>query len=292
MKKIISLLATALTLSACSTVPEYVDNVTKPNAAQPDSQVGSKFLGYKHNISNSKFAIGNIMTNDLLGDSDRVIGTLGVFSVHRTSGLALGIPNYDSPALLRPAIQSGDLHNAMAVKYFIDMGIPADQMSEPSAQATMVVKLEPGQNKEITVPVLAYYNTVVRRKIDGITVFESLASVRFNVDGDVVEESIFWPEIDASVVNQAKAMAGKHIAGQFGSPVEGYDSGEVMIHHSSQLHKDSFHAAALITFHPLSNNTKSINGLKDTHLDLLGKEILFDHPFPFINKNIPRLRQP
>lgn len=94
------------------------------------------------------------------------------------------------------------------------------------------------------VPSAVSYNSIVTRAIGGIRVVESHAWARFDSDGDVVAEDVYWPELPAAVVSDANALSLI-----LGDPAQraaflaklpdftGSDVGSVAIRHTSEFER-------------------------------------------------------
>jgi hypothetical protein len=113
-------------------------------------------------------------------------------------------------------------------------GIPQDQISGVHANATMSGGMAPSGVRPPDQ--LKGYCSVLERSISGVKVSESKAWVRFNLDGAVVEESVYWPELPASLQTDVAVMKGA-VAGGLSNKVNAKDaldltSGDIWIHHS------------------------------------------------------------
>jgi hypothetical protein len=121
----------------------------------------------------------------------------------------MGILDADAP--IGPYILDEMLHGQLVKKYFIEAGIPAEQIRDVSATYE-VIGGGPMGTKPITTPVkLHSINSILTRILNGIPVVESLAWAKMTTSGQVDSECVFWPDIDTSVVEHAVAFA-KQIA--------------------------------------------------------------------------------
>jgi hypothetical protein len=88
------------------------------------------------------------------------------------------------------------------------------------------------------IPVPDGYTSVISRDIDDIPVAESFAWASFNANGEVIEESVYWPTIPGSIVQEAKAfrdfVADPSTGPAFLSHMSAADvPGKVFIHHGA-----------------------------------------------------------
>lgn len=253
-------------VAACSTAPSEISSVPVPVT------IRATIAGYQHRLDRSKFAIGDFQSELNVGGAERTEGSFGTFSVYRNTGFALAIPNADAPSRLRPPFSnSGEEHNRHAVAYFTAAGIPADQILVATAQATME-----GDHRDQK---LASYATVLSRVVDGIPIRESFASVTFNDIGEVVNEAVYWPELETSVVEQAKALrlavSSRPAFFESRLPPMWRGSGAVIVHHSVSLSDGPFIAFALYTASPKVGLGQMV--AKEKHLDLSGSEVIMPH---------------
>jgi hypothetical protein len=170
-----------------------------------------------------------------------------VFATVSATGWVMGIPNGDAPSkLVAPLSRSPDVHNKAVVDYFVGAGLPTNQIGRVNAHATMHATMV---GDVPSAPVFDGYSSVISRKIAGILVPDSFACATFNVDGDVVEESVYWPAIPADVLNAAQALqtrlADLGQASNFLSRLPaGVTGGQVVVRHSSGGIGATFEAAA------------------------------------------------
>jgi hypothetical protein len=197
----------AVMLIACSSVPEGEDR--GPSQRKVSSAVvdAPKIAGYVHALDRSAFKPGNGATQSNPG-ATKFVGTDGVF-LTTGAGLTSAISNYNAPSRTRPALTNiGDIHNTRVRDYFVQAGLPSAQIGSIVAHATMHAALDPltPEPNPGEGGVFDWYSSVIYRVVDGFKVPDSFAIARFNVDGDVVSESVYWPEMPASLLDQAKAL--------------------------------------------------------------------------------------
>jgi hypothetical protein len=202
-----------------------------PDKSDPDT------IGFIHTVEHSRFSIGALLEQKSEFGFSKTIGANGVFGTVARSGWAMGIPNADSPAKkVAPLTSSEEVHNNAVRDYFVAAGLPFGQIAHIAAHASM--HQGPALGDLVNEPlVFDGFTSVISRQIDGIFVSESFASATFNGDGDVVEESVYWPTVPAAVVNAAKEfrdlVTDPVSAKLFVSSLpDGMTAGTVLIHHS------------------------------------------------------------
>jgi len=190
---------------ACSSRVAEPTETTKQASVITSSS--SSVPGYVHALSNSKFRIGGGVTIELSNSQiQRWRGALGAFGVDPGNGMAMGV--LDATTTTGPYILDEATHNAAVKAYFISAGIPADQVA--GVHATFIssgVTSAIAASKEDAPIVLESINSILTRAIRGIPVVESTAWAKMRTNGDVDMEMVFWPPIDAGVVDQALAFA-------------------------------------------------------------------------------------
>jgi hypothetical protein len=226
--------------------------VTGSAASQPNAAVAPQIVGYQHTFANSLFKPGANQTATSDSGFEKLAGTDGVFAVDSVNGAVLAIPNSGAPEALRPRFPgSGDDHNAKVKQYFLQAGLPADQIGSVETHAMM----QGGRSATgVQAPdtLVAYYS-VISRVIKGVPVSESVAWARFNADGDVVEESVYWPPLPSSVVTDAQnvqaALDASASGGAMLQTIESNHSGfgnmkgRIVIHHGLSAYRGPAFAA-------------------------------------------------
>jgi len=211
---------------------------------------------------------------------DKIVGPEGVFATVATSGWAMAIPNSDAPSRFAGALtRSPETHNNTVREYFVGAGLPVAQIGTVNAHATMHTSSTDG---DVTQPVFDSYTSVITRAIDGIPVSDSFAVAEFNVNGDVVEESVYWPTLPTSVIDDARALRTKlanpslHAAFIAGLP-DRFADGQVMIRHSSGAVGVTFQTAASYDVH------ERVQGglFRVRHFDLQA------HEFKMLDEELP-----
>ena len=88
------------------------------------------------------------------------------------------------------------------------------------------------------------------RGVYGIPVSESVAFARLNTDDQTTSEGFYWPLVAADVVDAARsfrdrlAIDAELAAYKATLPADAQGDGQVIIHHTSAISSDAFHAAA------------------------------------------------
>jgi hypothetical protein len=232
-------------LAGCSTSPE-------PESRALGISLGSALTaegaGFVHIANNSKFRIGANPTPKLEFGMSKLVGSEGVFGTIPETGWVLAIPNGRAPSTLAdPLTRSPDLHNQRVRDYFVAAGLPAAQVGAVTAHGSV----KGGGTGDPTVQNgdFAGYTSVITRVVGGVPVPDSFAWARFNVNGDVVEEQVYWPTIPANVVQDAKTLSAiVSDRAQFAVFAKNLppnmQNGQVVIRHSPGNDRAAFEAVA------------------------------------------------
>ncbi len=192
-------------MACASRVAEPTDT-TNQAATVASRGSGSSVPGYAHALSKSKFRIGQNVTLELSNSKiQRSRGGLGAFAVDPGNGSAMGV--LDATTATGPYILDEATHNAAVKAYFISAGIPADQVAGVHATFISTGSATVSSAPSDAPIVLESINSILTRAISGIPVIESTAWAKMRAQGDVDMEMVFWPPIDARVVDQALAFA-------------------------------------------------------------------------------------
>lgn len=239
-------------LGACSTTPESLTSA--PSVKSTPSGLND-VPGYVHNFSRSRFRIGEKVLELSEFGFDKRVGSEGVFATIRETGWVLAIPNASSPAtLVGPFSSSPDANNAAVRRYFVDAGLPEAQIDHVSAHANMHGSGHSPQGASVAKalasdPVLDGYTSILSRAVSGVPVPDSFAWARFNANGDVVEEQVYWPSIPANTVQNAlklQVMLASSTQTILSTLPPQSSSGRVTIRHSPGSQRDSFESFASV----------------------------------------------
>jgi hypothetical protein len=218
------------------------------NGIQPDEgrRVSGKLSadpisGYKHSFDKSLVKLGSISSRISDQGFSKVIGSDGVFAVDEINGFAESVPNPEAIARRPPYPGTAADHHARTAQYFLIAGLPSDQIGVIQVHTAM----RGGQSvtgQRTPDQFLGYYS-IIGRQILGVPVSESFAWARFNVDGDVVEEAVFWPELPGQLktdvqsfldvtanVDRSDALKANI---EKGAPGHGKAPGRIVIHHQN-----------------------------------------------------------
>lgn len=163
--------------------------------------------GYQHRKEASLFRLGDSVTYLSKQNLSRAIGSEGVFAVHGINGLSISVPNATAKVLsLPPLFDNEDEHNKHTVNYFVQAGIPKDQIGMVKANFEGIGSGSLDELHETTAPIVSGIYTVLTRVVDGISVPESFAYARFAKDGSVAAEGVYWPELSRVAVDEARQL--------------------------------------------------------------------------------------
>jgi hypothetical protein len=197
--------------------------------------VGTQIPGYVHDISRSRFRIGTNTLVELNGPTlKRWRGSLGAFAVDPSNGWSMAL--LDATSSTGPYITDEPTQRAAVKAYFIDAGLPADQIGNVLATYRHSGSVPRSTS---TPPQIDDITSVLTRIVNGIRVPESYAGAKMTTSGDVDMESVFWPPLDVSIVNAASSFAASMSDAQFHAtfvaklPETVHTEIGVVIHHTS-----------------------------------------------------------
>lgn len=250
---------TFVVLIGCSSSPqapspeihEGTPQLLQQTTPSSDAGVGVGNLGasaYVHGIAASKFPVGKGVTEKDEFGMHKFVGDQGVFAT-RPTGLSLGLTNATAAVRQHPGPLPGgaSAHNQAVRDYFVNAGLPADQIGSVDIMPAMSVNADLVNNKQFD-PKLEFYFSIIRRQVAGVPVRDSYAWARINLDGAVVDESVYWPQIPPSAIADAKdltkTLADKVAATNFLSKLPPNKAGQLVIHHTPGEWTGAFEATA------------------------------------------------
>jgi hypothetical protein len=200
-----------LSLCACSTAPQEpaIATLTSTHDVPMVANVGSASVpqfvtGYVHSLAVSKFRIGDAPSLELNTSAiQRWRGSLGAFAVF-PNGFAQGV--LDATTTRGPYILDTDTHNMMVRNYFLNAGVPSDQVASALTSYVSGGGGAMGPSNSSASP-LQRLITTISRTINGIPVMDSWAAASMRLTGDVDWESVFWPPVSKAVAEAATALA-------------------------------------------------------------------------------------
>jgi hypothetical protein len=274
--KLAFILAASAAVASCAASDDdarepSTEQTSTSEAAVSPIATGPVRAGYVHALERSKFSIGGKAVSRAEFGMQKSMGDQGVFATLPT-GLTLGMPNADATARQKAPYPGGaDAQNKAVRAYFVDAGLPADQISEvvPFAAMHSEGAVADGLKGAMGNAKLGYYFSVLRRHVDGIPVADSLAWARLNVDGEVVMESMYWPAIPEAVITKARAaqtrLADPATHSALMAKVPGATEGSLVIHHTPGFYQGAFEAVATYDI--------AGDGGKVHHFDITGQAV-------------------
>jgi hypothetical protein len=191
----------------CSSSPPPAEQIQAAiQSASPLPSAGA--AAYQHTLAHSSFAIGSGATAKDEFGMHKIIGDQGVFAT-RASGMVTALTNANSAARQGTPIGDNASHNDAVRQYFVKAGLPADQIE--AVQDFEVVSVPASSSEDVGPPqrTVQYRYSMIKRQIQGISVPDSFAWARMNIDGTVVEEQVYWPSIPQSVIDSALAFSSR-----------------------------------------------------------------------------------
>lgn len=155
------------------------------------------------------------------------------------------------------SMRDPDKHNRMAVSYFVGGGLPRAQVGHVHANTYLSASGPADMPVAQMQPRVDGYASIVTRKVDRFAVADSVAWVRFAENGRAISEWVYWPELPAKVVEDARRLnelvAGKGRADYIAKLPSIQKEGRVVIRHSSPFAAGQFEAYA--TYDVVERNT-------------------------------------
>lgn len=180
---------------------------------------------------------------DLAG-MHQTVGSQGVFATEIASGMVTATPNADAPSLSLPPLAGGaNAHNDAVVAYFVDAGLPADQVGGVTANFGAVSLIGPTTTSPMQNILAQWWYSIVCRSKDAIRISDSFAWSRMAANGESVEEAVYWPEIAASTMQATESFREMladptQRAAYLARLPQGVENGELVIHHTPGLAAD------------------------------------------------------
>lgn len=201
-----SRLAAVLTfvlLTSCSPTP-------MPNMDAPGTIVRTQgdTPGYQHGVDRSKFVAGQTVRQRFADGYVRWEGDNGVFAVNPVSGAAVGTLTSARLAATEAAgtaPPSAEKHALMVRDYFLNAGVPADQIAGVD-DLTLLAERGEVRSKERAQPVIIGYISALRRQIGEVPVPDSVAWARIDERGVVLGEGVHWPAIPKRTIEDAREL--------------------------------------------------------------------------------------
>ena len=154
--------------------------------------------GYNHQFANSRFDIGEIISEMDQFQMHKVVGSVGTFSTQLASQAVLAVPNvpFPDPAF---GVFPGDSEdqNAAVRSYFVGAGLPEDQIASVAADEAGLVRGE---------FVLRGWWSILNRGWDGVPIDDSIANAAFDASGRASGEQVYWPEIPGYVLDDVRTF--------------------------------------------------------------------------------------
>ncbi len=160
--------------------------------------------GYQHGTEGSLFSIGGNAGRVAENGYLKQVGDQGALAIDASNGSAFGVPDADAPGLRSPPYGASPAdHDAFVKRYFVGLGIPAEQVG---GIRPMTLLEASGTGDEKSRPRVVAYYSVLDRVVEGIPVPNSFAWARVDAAGDVVAEAVYWPALPGEVVVAAERL--------------------------------------------------------------------------------------
>jgi len=176
--------------------------------------------GLEMSLEKTGVAVGTPTTTTEVDGLRRVAGPLGFFETFVVTGGTNGAVT-DAAILGRPAAFAAVAqHESSARAHFVAAGLPSDQIAATSSRTVV------GPDGKTR------FTSTIARRIEGVDVVESAATVTL-VEGNVAtDERVFWPGFLRNVVDDAHALQNEGPAFLQRLPTMN-KVGVVVIHHAT-----------------------------------------------------------
>jgi hypothetical protein len=216
-----------------------------------DSEVvaGEALPGYVHALARSRFPVGAITGVKDIAGMREIVGSQGVFATEDRSQMVLALPNEGAPSLGDGNFPGGgDAQNAAVLDYFVNAGLPRDQVLGVAALEggrSFISANSPGLTQDI---LSTNFDSYISRGYRGVEVVESFAWSQLGSHGESISESVYWPEIPASIMSgiapfQSMLADAATRDAYLGRLPDGTQGGVLAIHHTSGTWQGAFAAA-------------------------------------------------
>jgi hypothetical protein len=262
-------------------------------------------VGYQHGLESSQFMIGKNKRNLREFGFIKVVGSKGTFAVDASNGAVIAIQDADSIEQQKTVAFTLEAykHNQLVLDYFLNAGIPKEQIS--SVHATTSLFAGGGKGERAAIPKISGWQSVIQRVIEGVPVIDSVLWARMNDQGKVISELIFWPPISSKAIDEVKLLRAKlskkPLREDFLSRLpRGLPPGNIVIRHSSLTAEGPFEVFAsydvierrelLSSVDPTgkSEGRTAPAGWVVRHFDLEGNERKLPQEKARINFNTPK----
>lgn len=265
-----------LASTGCSSerVPESTD-VNAHAALTFVADAGKAVRGYTHDVSRSRFRLGAGVTAYRANEAAHYQGAEGAAEL-MDNGAFFALPNARAPSTLDvPYRGTADAHTSAVLSYLNAAGLPNDQIASFGAGAMHMMSGTgyPNPHGEETSEFIGY-TTTLTRSVGGISVIDSFAAVRMNNMGEVVSESVFWPDIPEAIVSAALQFASSMSVAQFSGNFRAnlstvmtkIEQGRVVIRHTSAYVRTA--PVAFVSYDAI----ESVSGASTRHFAIDGTE--------------------
>jgi hypothetical protein len=215
-----------------------------------------------------RFAAGALVGRDDKYQGDRFIFEHGSFAITPT-GHALSSLDADAPDRFTDPVKDVSASHQLLGDYLIARGVPSDQIG---GMHVTTIMSGTGTPKNPGNDTFHGYVSNVQRMVGGVPVVDSIGWAKFRTDGTTVSESIFWPALPASLLDDIKkfqAALGQTELGKIIDQMSGNKLG-VVIRHTPLFREGPLKAA--VCYDIVSEGSRARN----IHVGLDGKPVVFD----------------
>jgi hypothetical protein len=229
---------------------------------------GATLTGAVYDMAKSRFAIGSSpVRDDSVPTMTRWVGSDGIVAIE-ACGSELGIMNAGASETDLPDWSSDSAALSSHVRdYFESMGVQPCQIAATQVFGSGSASCTATSDSDSSCQVISGSRSIyLSRAVDGISVVESQAYARFNVNDQSTSEGLYWPTISADTVTAARSFR-TSLADPAGLaaykaklPATAQGDGQVVIHHSNCFSGTAGPMQSAATYDVLQNSPMGMAG--------------------------------
>ena len=258
--------------------------------------------GYRHSAEKSRFLAGESLARITPVEENGFLkyrAANGVLAMDQRTGLTFAVQSISQDKSSRARLASGpsmpvpnaEEHNRRVVDYFLQSGVPRDQLGGVHAN-TYLSSAGPTNQASFMRPRVDGYASILSRNAAGFVVVDSTAWARMDAKGRVIDEWVYWPPISSKVMDDAhrlnERLNGADRGAYLSKLASTQKTGRVVIRHSSPFAGGDFQAYAS---YDVTERTESAERSRASvyvrHFDLDGREFRLPQEMRNLGKDYP-----
>ena len=258
--------------------------------------------GYRHVPEKSRFFAGESLARIKPAEENGFLkyrGANGVLAMDLKTGLTFAVQSISQdkssrtplPSAPPTPVPNAEEHNKRVVDYFVQSGLPRDQIGQVHAN-TYLSASGPTSQASFVQPRVDGYASILSRKAADFIVVDSTAWARMDAKGRVIDEWVFWPPLASKVIDDARRLNERLNGTDRGAYLSKLPStqktGRVVIRHSSPFAGGDFLAVAS---YDVTERIESVERSRISvyvrHFDIDGREFRLPQEMRNIGKDYP-----